>query len=99
MKPKHTPGPWVVTLGSVRGQYDTVEKIESSSGRVIMNGGHPFRADEEQLANAHLIAAAPEMLWALKHLLNGYNQGAVKLDAADVQLIQQTIAKAEGRES
>lgn len=69
METKHTPGPWKINPRAKA-------MIMSESGRGIAsaavystntdNGEHI----EENLANAKLIAAAPEMLQALKDLLN-----------------------------
>lgn len=63
---KHTPGPWdaeneVVTLSNVVG-----EKIVALSA--------PGRTYEEQLANAKLIAAAPELLAILDELDGTFEQ-------------------------
>lgn len=53
--PQHTPGPWIVRGGNV---------IESLSS---INVAKAWMTDgEEECANAHLIAAAPELLSALE---------------------------------
>jgi hypothetical protein len=90
---KHTPGPWQLVRGAVRDQYDTIEGIVGAEDRRIMRGCHPFRADEEQLANARLIAAAPEMLEALKYaveFIKMYTDQPIGIE------ILEAIAKAEG---
>lgn len=92
---KHTSGPWIVVLGSVRHQYDTVERVVAANGRRVMQGNHPFRADEEQLANARLIAAAPELLEAVWGLLR-LAQSRVSGDPAITKALA-AIEKAEGR--
>ena len=62
---KHTPGPWhlnddgCLVIGE-RGPFRLVKEFMSS-------GGMPTQ--EEALANANLIAAAPELLEALKFAL------------------------------
>lgn len=57
--PKHTPGPWTIDWSSA---HQTI----NSEDKTICNIHPPtFDADEEDRANARLIAAAPEMLNAL----------------------------------
>jgi len=84
----HTPGPWTVTehtnfkgeftpVGSVRSQDWFVAKIEDAP---------------EALANAHLIAAAPELLAALREMIV---QGEWKPGALPRALA--AIDKAEGK--
>ena len=51
--PKHTKGPWKVRLGL----YDV-----TNDSNFLVACDSPFLPDEECKANAHLIAAAPEML-------------------------------------
>jgi hypothetical protein len=93
---KHTPGPW--TLGhNWRGKMAICgpkfnhdpdgESIASLSVDRICNV--PYRADQQGPANAHLIAAAPEMYVALRAMLSG-NEGSRDLAIA-------AIAKAEGK--
>lgn len=64
----YTPGPWVI-----RHDFNVfgADVIHGGSRLVASAGGHsnnvrPLEADEENRANAHLIAAAPELLEALK---------------------------------
>ena len=62
---KHTPGPWKIDFGYPRGL---------PGGISTMNGGRPVTrfntfarpTSPEALANARLIAAAPELLEALE---------------------------------
>lgn len=61
MESKHTPGPWEA--------IGTAVYAETPNGsREIIFSRHNTRSGtpEEQRANAHLIAAAPELLEALK---------------------------------
>jgi hypothetical protein len=59
---KHTPGPWI--LGACAGQVEGPK-------RELLAGGIDYRIPEDvKLANARLIAAAPDLLKALKALLN-----------------------------
>lgn len=60
---KHTPGPWWVDDNGcvAAGHGDTYETI------AIM---HDWQGDSEREANARLIAAAPELLEALRAVLD-----------------------------
>lgn len=62
MKPKHTPGPWKV--GSTIALRHRV--IDGKANEVATMKGE---FELEKQANAHLIAAAPEMLEALENAL------------------------------
>lgn len=73
----HTPGPWRVT------HHARCLKVESAS-RVICDG---FR---NEAANAHLIAAAPDLLAALKAVVAGH-----PLDQEIRLVALAAIAKAE----
>lgn len=78
MNEQHTPGPWF---------YD-----DSLKGRLVINSERASVAvvpylDREAIANARLIAAAPDILTALKNLLDqvqaiGVNGFAQQLAAA-----------------
>lgn len=82
---KHTPGPW---------SYDADEN-EIHSDSMQETGGDPAHICEvlgpNKEVNASLIAAAPEMLEALKTLQANFATGKTR-DA-----IAALIAKAEGR--
>jgi hypothetical protein len=62
-EPKHTPGPWQShRVGTVSaGQYLIMIKP-------VRGGAVQKAAEQERLANARLIAAAPEMLAILQEL-------------------------------
>jgi hypothetical protein len=93
---EHTPGPWA---------YDTESNEVFATGdhygagwiaRVEGNdsNGTPF-SEEMRLANARLIAAAPELLVALKYMLgNAEADGWSEMMLADAR---SAIAKPEGR--
>ena len=62
----HTPGPW-----KIRGRFDFVQDLGVYGGYYIgstrgNNEDLPDRVKTQDEANARLIAAAPEMLTALK---------------------------------
>jgi len=62
------------------------------------NGGYP-RVDnvDEQDANAHLIAAAPELLTALRGLIGLHDDPTPYDSATTISAARVAIAKAEGR--
>lgn len=65
---KHTPGPWVVDGDVIRGDQQRNGSISVAS---MLDVSYPYgrRAGESKHANARLIAAAPDLLDALKGLL------------------------------
>ena len=71
---KHTNGPWEVvrTDAGIIVRTESVKKTRAGASRYAAIGGFD-RSDPEQLAealaNARLIAAAPELLEALRDLL------------------------------
>ena len=70
MKHTHTPGPWVTSFSDV---------VRDSKGRKIADceltpfDERPEPANREDIANALLIAAAPDMLEALEFLMEQYD--------------------------
>jgi len=73
---KHTPGPWEYFEQKEWGRdsmYGCVRAPQSAGGFVIVNGCAPG-GTEEQKANARLIAAAPNLLAALKQIAEGETQ-------------------------
>lgn len=91
MTATHTPGPWTRKFGQHiyqgKGPFDTQRLIAT---------GMPTNGTREELdvafANAKLIAAAPDLLGALKSIMDG---GIA--DPAEVAKAHAAIAKAEGR--
>lgn len=75
----HTKGPWEVarTDAGIIVRTESVKKTRAGASRYAAIGGFD-RSDPEQLAealaNAHLIAAAPELLEALKALVNDFGR-------------------------
>ena len=88
---KHTPGPWEMMPPLGEGNYSVMSSKVNAGGNwyvaEIPNGSHA-----EAQANARLIAAAPELLDALRLVLA--HDGA--LTGADWTAIRAAIAKAEG---
>ena len=94
---EHTPGPW---------SYDR-RNIYASDYRlaeVHMGAGIDLATDSQILeANRALIAAAPELLAALKSLLHDIVQGADPMSyehgRENVKMAQLAVAKARGQET
>lgn len=87
METKHTPGQWFVEKNCVMSQGRCVARLDWEIRDVIDD------------ANAHLIAAAPDLLEALISVLND----SVDIECGDrilvrphVDMIQAAIAKARG---
>ena len=98
-KPNFTQRPWHTELGEIH------EVRDAEGGRICiltqLRGRHGLggrRADEESLANARLIAAAPELYEALKacrlQMLQSNNDSEYAQEANE--LASAAIAKAEG---
>ena len=96
---KHTPGPWCV-------RHD--DMVCSQEGRIIADcestpyAMRPAPPIVEDKANATLIAAAPELLAALKAASEWLNDMGCEHEEPDltcvVCLVNAAINKAEGRE-
>jgi hypothetical protein len=94
---EHTPGPWAVNCthprrSRVRYAY-VVEAAYATNPYGFKTPICPGNGGSEAQANARLIAAAPEMLEALKNLIDCYSDcfGKPDLDRA-----KDIISKAEG---
>ena len=77
MTPKHTPGPWEAEGRDIYGadgfsvaEFDGVFIAREADGRLHPSaaGQSIERPDDEVAANARLIAAAPDLLEALKRV-------------------------------
>ena len=100
MMTKHTPGPWVVKSARsgfyVESQFDVIVDSLDECGR--------YGAIDNE-ANARLIAAAPELLKALKALIENvgscicYDQSEGECLAKAWKMAAVAIAKAEGEQS
>ena len=94
---KHTPGPWRIGTAPPNGEQ-TIGTIRGMMVAVATTG---VGMEEETLANASLIAAAPEMLEALQSLVNQFLQRGVFTDPEHpdriaLALAESAIAKATG---
>ena len=102
MSNKHTPGPWTFIdtddryLIGAPGQNALA--LAAVRSRIAPTGGRAIEKDEAK-ANAHLIAAAPDLLNALKELMlhESYFEARSPLYAKGiVDRALAAIAKAEG---
>ena len=98
MSTKHTPGPWATDEADHDEPYQDI-KIKAGKHRTVCTvwiDDAPVRDfNAEQDANARLIAAAPELLEALKELM----VAADRVSAEPVTWLgkaRAAIAKAEG---
>ena len=87
----HTPGPWITNGG----QIETEQGVYN--GGIIATVGIVNHQDATDIANARLIAAAPELLKAAKSIIGWLGPPpdlALKTSACD--RLRDAIAKAEG---
>ena len=86
MVAKHTPGPWFINECFIESQYcDIAELI------------FPAESEEMYNANLSLIAAAPELLEALKELQKSYWIDDPDIASDAIIAAGEAIAKAEGK--
>jgi hypothetical protein len=105
----HTPGPWnigdennqccEVLLGTLHNLTANVDRQDSNTGQIVITR-------DEMLANARLMAAAPDLLEACKLLMEHIKEGLVSVyeERADngqpgvsaCEAIESAIAKATG---
>lgn len=92
-KPKHTPGPYVLT-----GWEQTI--VNSAAGSTLaLAPGNRGATLAEIKATARLFAAAPELLASLKELSEYIIQRAYGMDSPELAMLQRAsdaIKKAEG---
>ena len=94
---KHTPGPWVVDPANpnlVARDGDVYEYICEVSPSVFSNSTHSY---DQECANARLIAVAPELLEALKELMEYAGIIEERCDTVATNKARAAIAKAEGK--
>jgi hypothetical protein len=89
MSVQHTPGPWRLSH-----EADTQVEAERNGNFIAScDGGGEDGEYETDLANARLIAAAPDLLRELQHAVRWFDQ--IKPD--DVARYRAAIAKATGK--
>lgn len=97
----HTKGPWI--NHGKDGLFDSRThgaSIQSSNGEVIcavetLDPNHPEEIQEQRLANADLIAAAPDLLEALEGLIYGLHRGPGLNFEGNVKVLSQAFARAQ----
>lgn len=100
----HTPGPWEVRFGRRGSVNGSKPVITSMGGRAyIVSGiasGGTEPVGETIEANANLIAAAPDLLAALKGAKRLLSDLVLDGEGNDIfRAMQDAIAKAEGKTS
>ena len=90
---KHTPAPWRLDHKSLY-SAPIIFSDTRNIAKVLYHGGSE---DQEVIANAHLIAAAPELLAATTRMLNWLEGRSDEIDIIDLALDARTaITKAKG---
>ena len=97
MTKKHTPGPWSIQgqwqLKTDTGEWVDAECVEAPKWGII--GAWVDASCDEAVENARLVAAAPELLEALRYMVaNAEAEGWSGMMVAGAVA---AIAKAEGR--
>ena len=89
---EHTPGPWVITIGT--GTLN--ESIRGPNDEGIAQTGCWHREHRpEAIANAQLIASAPDLLEALEAVVND-NHPATRMRPSLIHKAHAAIEKAKG---
>ena len=88
MKAQHTPNWFIDQYGHVYAMRQPVDGVSTSE--CLVDGRHSAATVQEKL----LIAAAPELLEALKNL--AWLKAGDQLGSSDVKAIRAAIAKAKG---
>lgn len=93
---KHTPGPWEVFKSGTFWGVDAGRKSIIVWGDADEEMGVQGTTVEQAHANALLIAAAPEMLEALKGFVKSWSEGTFLLQGAEhMKACRDAIEKAE----
>lgn len=88
---KHTPGPWKVI------QSDSPVVQTEDDHHAICTTYGVYATREQKEANANLIAAAPEMLSALKGFVKAWSEGRFLMEGYEyLKACRDSIQKAEG---
>ncbi|WOQ82943.1 hypothetical protein [Proteus mirabilis] len=111
MKFKYSPAPWVCINGTdvftelnatnasgiKSDKTDGWQIADCSVGKTCVDGEYVELSTNEQIANAHLIAAAPELLEQLIRLRNKIASYKPD-DDDDLDIVDSVIAKALGQQ-
>ena len=94
---KHTPGPWTYHKMEEWTRAEDSGKINIIAHGPIAYTGDNGNGPENAEANAALIAAAPDLLAALRGLVHRCTSEGVGTSWANMNDAREAIAKAEGR--
>lgn len=96
-KLEHTPGPWKVLDAAVYTLDSSVRICDPFDAMCFSGSKEKLFSIDEREANAHLIAAAPDLLMALRSIeyLTSGKPSAFKENIS--VLARRAIARAEGR--
>jgi len=94
MRAKHTPGPWFAVGYQVEIESETVADICTTNAHLFGQPG--LHNDATAMANAHLIAAAPEMLAALECITDALSPPRNAEEEAAIAAALAALAKAKG---
>ena len=95
MTDEHTPGPWQLSPGGVSALDENGTLVASAQYNPPKDPRGP-RSRQEQRANAHLIAAAPELLEACREVLGLLPDFEDGPGGACENILETAIAKAKG---
>lgn len=98
-KPIFTPGPWHVFYDEMLDEYrctivDEKSFLISNVSRAAIRRGETYK--EKQLANAYLIAAAPEMYAMLERIMDYRTGGPFIANPTKTEEIYNLLANARG---
>ena len=102
MSTQHTPGPWIGAGPSFGDQFPrytteiTTEDERYGDGYIQICELPFHHHDEENEANARLIAAAPDLLEALKEMLDSHEDVCTGYGEGAADKARAAIAKATG---
>lgn len=109
MKKTHTPAPWIVQIDEDNNDssFTTIKIVDGSreslthpQGALTLANIQTFAPHlKEGIANANLIASAPDMLFALQEMMAVFQENEqYDEDSAEViSIARAAIAKAEGK--
>lgn len=99
---QHTPGPW--SFSEIKSERQIVIENRAKGLQVsALSLNNPFVGPGSNRANARLIAAAPELLEALKSvraamMMHLEGKARFEVDQEGVDIVSRLIRKAEGGE-
>ena len=91
---KFTPGPWAVEIGPGRPEDGTVVEVLSKSGECIAD---VYVAADSHVADADLIAAAPDLYDALEAMLEADDAEDFEAFSVAIVAARAALAKARGK--